>query len=146
MPKTIKKRSIDILAEKELSWINKRFIYIKKSKLRTMYAIFVIAFIIGGTTAIIWSVVSERHSASEAAPLPVSCIDTDGSNIFYQGKTVNIFQYVYSYGYGYQRQSIVKYDACLSRTKLREYTCDGVFMETKVVGCVKGCREGACIR
>jgi hypothetical protein len=67
MPKSIKKRPIDIAAKESYSWWTKSFMFIKKTEIKTWHGIFIIAFIAGIASALVWAVSSDYHPFSKAA-------------------------------------------------------------------------------
>lgn len=61
------KRPIDDLVKDSYDWWNKSYVFIKKTKVKTLYSVFILAFLTGVAMAIIWSVSSGIHQSSLAA-------------------------------------------------------------------------------
>ncbi len=64
---TKKIRPIDKMAKESFSWISRTFVFINKTQVKTWQGIFIIAFIAGITTALMWSISFGWHPFSEAA-------------------------------------------------------------------------------
>lgn len=61
------KRPIDDLVRESYDWWNKSYVFIKKTKIKTIYSVFILAFLTGAAIAIMWSVSSDVHQSSLAA-------------------------------------------------------------------------------
>ncbi|MDP2709438.1 MAG: M64 family metallopeptidase [bacterium] len=156
-------RPIDKLSQETYSWWKKSFVFIKRTEIKTWQAVFVIAFIAGSASALVWSASIGLHQLSLAAglsrytgaiPRAVTsnnnfCNETDYENK-YRGndyyKRGTLTYQAYGYGYGYKKQGKqVKYtDLCETSARLREYNCVNNSPRSTTYKCPYGCASGAC--
>jgi hypothetical protein len=62
-----KLRPIDIQVKKSISWWSRDFLLIERAKIKNWQVVFVIAFLAGIVSAIVWSISSNIHSFSRAS-------------------------------------------------------------------------------
>lgn len=60
-------RPIDRTAKQSYSWWGKSFVFIKKTEIKTWQAVFIIAFIAGIATTLVWTISNSLHPFSRAA-------------------------------------------------------------------------------
>jgi hypothetical protein len=79
-----KNRPIDQAAKESYSWLGNKYAFIKKTEIKTWKAIFIIAFVSGAISAVIWTVSLDIQSSSEAASLvpSTSCIANPAGGTF----------------------------------------------------------------
>lgn len=92
MPSKKTSRPIDVSAKKTYSWWTKTYVFINKTQIKSWQAIFIIAFISGIASALIWSVSIGWHSSSSAASIiPTGeCVAIPAGGEFLQAVSVQI--------------------------------------------------------
>jgi hypothetical protein len=125
-------------------------VIISKTRIKTWYGVFLIAFFTGVTAALIWSAASDWSNQSNAVTTNNNssiCTETDyeakyhGNDYYKKG----ILTYrAYGYGYKKQGQEIKYIDYCETSTRLREYNCVTNSPRSKTYNCPYGCSDGAC--
>ncbi len=124
-------------------------VIISKTRIKTWYGVFLIAFFAGVTAALIWSVSSDLLNFSGAATSNNNfCNETDydqkyRGNDYYKRGTLT-YQ---AYGYGYKKLGRqVKYtDYCETGERLREFNCVNNASRSATYKCPHGCLNGACL-
>lgn len=64
---TKKSRPIDVAAKETLNWWSKTYVFVNKTKIKTLHGVFIIAFVAGIAATMVWTISNDWHPFSKAS-------------------------------------------------------------------------------